>query len=230
MDIGDAVAVACRGRSASSPASSVFAAACRGSRAAWQRARPTKRKRSRGGRPMSAIGTTRRNPGLRAAPRRRPQELRHHADHSRRFARHRDGRAARDHRPQRRRQVHAVQSRQRPLRADARLDPAPRRVEIAGRRPTGSTAAGSRAASRSPTSSRASSCTRTSAAASSGRWATAISFWRDVDKLAAANARAGRRAGADRHDRPPRHAGRRADLRRAARARDRHHDRRRAPA
>ena len=53
------------------------------------------------------------------------------------------------------------------------------------------------------------------------------SFWRSADKRADATRTDRRRAGADRHDGPPRHAGGRAHLRRAARARDRHHHRRR---
>ena len=136
-------------------------------------------------------------------------------------------RAPRDHRPQRRRQVDAVQPDQRPLRAHEGIDPA-------------------RTARRSPARRRI-AINRRGLARSfqvtnifprlsvfenircSVLWSLGYryNFWRRVDTLRDAERAAERDAGADRHARAARHAGRRADVRRAARARDRHHDRRR---
>ena len=54
----------------------------------------------------------------RAVAGRSAQELRRDADHPRRLARRRRGRAARDHRPERRRQIDAVPPHQRPHQAE----------------------------------------------------------------------------------------------------------------
>ena len=87
---------------------------------------------------------------------RRPEELRRGPRSSAASTSHIAARRApRHHRPERRRQVDAVQPHQRPLRADLRHHPAEGRGRSRGLRPTRSTAAGCRAASRSPTSSRA---------------------------------------------------------------------------
>ena len=101
------------------------------------------------------------------------QELRQDRDHPRRQPGGEAGRAHRHHRPQRRRQVDAVQPDQRPPRAHQRRGaaqrPAHRRPDSRSR----STAWACRAASRSPTSSPSCRCSRTCAAGCCGAWATA---------------------------------------------------------
>ena len=82
-------------------------------------------------------------------------------------------RAHRRHRAQRRRQVHAVQPDQRPLRAHQRRGAAATASASTARSRSRSTAWACRAASRSPTSSPSSACSRTCAAACCGAWATA---------------------------------------------------------
>ena len=101
------------------------------------------------------------------------KSLRQDRDHPRHRARGRAGRARRDHRPERRRQVDALQSHQRPLRADQRRDPAQRQAH---RRPDAVRDQPPRPGAQLPDHQhlrRACRCSRTCAAACSGRWATA---------------------------------------------------------
>ena len=84
-----------------------------------------------------------------------------------------------------------------------------------------------RAASRSPTSSPACRCSRTCAARVLWSMGYRYAFWKFLADLKDANERADELLRMIRLDKQARRAGDEPDLRRAARARDRHHDRRR---
>ena len=136
-------------------------------------------------------------------------------------------RAHRHHRPERRRQVDAVQSHQRPLRPDQRRDPAERRSASTACCRTRSTGSAWRAASRSPTSSRRLSVFENLRCGLLWALGYRYAFWQFLAEPARRQRARRRAAGDDRPREEARHAGDEPHLCRAARAGDRHHHRRR---
>ena len=181
-----------------------------------------RREQPRGARVRLAFGGA----ALRAATAGSAQALRRDAHHSRRLARHLRGRAARDHRSQRRRQIDALQPDQRTLCPHDRFDPArgrsgPGLVAVRDEPPRPCAQLPGHQHLPPDVGLREPPLQRSLVA---GIQVLVSARRREARRCQRADRRSSR---ADRADRAARRTCRRADLRRAAGAGDRHHDRRR---